>query len=172
MTVLNRKPLYAKISIAKKQLGMDEETYRDMLFDLYTCRSAKALTDNQLKMLVHRLEELGATFTSKTPPKKTSQGGASAAATRPYLVKPHSSTAWLDITDSMEHAPMKRQICAIWKKLGYSMNSLDTRVKRSFNVDCFVWMQSFDNLSTLLSDLQRREKAFDRKKATQEGQSA
>ena len=68
----------------------------------------------------------------------------------------------------MPYAAEKRQILAIWRKLGYSMNSLDTRVKRAFGVPVFVWVQSRDQLSTLLSDLQRREKAFDRKKTKED----
>lgn len=33
----------------------------------------------------------------------------------------------------------------------------------AFGIPVFVWMQDFGQLSTLLSDLQRREKAFDKK---------
>lgn len=49
--------------------------------------------------------------------------------------------------------------------IGYSMSSLDKRVERAFGCPVFLWMQDGDKLSTLLSDLQRREKSFDRKKA-------
>ena len=65
----------------------------------------------------------------------------------------------------MPYAREKRQILAIWRKLGYSMTSLDTRVKRAFGVHCFVWLQNGEQISTLLSDLQRREKAFEKKRA-------
>ena len=60
-------------------------------------------------------------------------------------------------------AAEKRQILAIWRKLGYSMTSLDTRVRRAFGCPCFVWLKNEEQISTLLSDLQRREKAFDRR---------
>lgn len=63
----------------------------------------------------------------------------------------------------MPYAREKRQILAIWRKLGYSMTSLDTRVKRAFGTHCFVWLQNGEQISTLLSDLQRREKAFDKR---------
>lgn len=43
------------------------------------------------------------------------------------------------------------------------MTSLNTRCKRAFGVELFVWMQNGKQISTLLSDLQRREKAFDKK---------
>ena len=63
----------------------------------------------------------------------------------------------------MPFAAEKRQILAIWRKLGYSMTSLNTRCKRAFGVELFVWMQNGKQISTLLSALQRREKAFDKK---------
>ena len=71
---------------------------------------------------------------------------------------------WIEITDAMPFAAEKRQILAIWRKLGYSMTSLDTRVKRAFGVPYFVWLRNGEQVSTLLSDLQRREKAFDKKR--------
>ena len=69
----------------------------------------------------------------------------------------------------MPYAAEKRQILAIWRKLGYSMTSLDTRCKRAFNVPLFVWMQNGDQISILLSDLQRRERAFDKKRKAEGG---
>lgn len=48
----------------------------------------------------------------------------------------HTRPDWIEITDSMPHAPVKRQILVIWKKLGYSMGSLDTRVKRRSAFRC------------------------------------
>ena len=65
----------------------------------------------------------------------------------------------------MAFAEEKRQILAIWRKLGYSMSSLDTRVKRAFGVPVFVWLKDRGQISALLTDLQRREKAFERKRA-------
>ena len=70
---------------------------------------------------------------------------------------------WIEITDSMPFAKEKREILAIWHKLGYTMDSLDTRVKRAFGVECFEWLQDGGQISTLLSDLQRREKSRERK---------
>ena len=63
----------------------------------------------------------------------------------------------------MPHAREKRAILAIWRKLGYSMTSLDTRVKREFGAEIFVWLQDGAAVSRLLTDLQRREKAFERR---------
>lgn len=58
-------------------------------------------------------------------------------------------------------AAEKRQILAIWRKLGYSMTA-NTAANGPL-----AWvvrlMQNGKQISTLLSDLQRREKAFDKK---------
>mgnify|MGYP000169574497 FL=1 len=92
------------------------------------------------------------------------------AKSRNSRVTPHSRPDWIEITDSMPYAAEKRQILTIWRKLGYSMSSLDTRCKREFNVPLFVWMQDGEQVCRLLSDLQRREKAFERRRLSHDGQ--
>ena len=147
-----RLGLYRKIEIARKQLpDMDEEAFRELLRNEFGVSSRKDMSVSQLSRLVQDFAKQGVTYTA--PAKATNKA-----------VKPHSRPDWIEITDSMQHAPEKRQILAIWRKLGYSMSSLDTRVKRAFGVPVFVWMKDWNQLSTLLSDLQRREKTFDRKK--------
>jgi len=152
-----RLGLYAKIAIARKQLpDMDEEAYRARLRTEFGKESAAGLSIVQLSRLVHDFAvHDGVVYTAP-------------AKSRNPRVTPHGRPDFIEITDSMPYAAEKRQILAIWRKLGYSMNSLDTRVKRAFGVPIFVWMQNRDQLSTLLSDLQRREKAFDRKKTKED----
>ena len=155
-----RLGLYRKIEIARKQLpDMDEEAFRDRLRNEYGVSSRKEMSVSQLSRLVHDFAREGVVFTAPAKAKNKE-------------VRPHSRPDWVEITDSMEYAPEKRQILAIWRKLGYSMNSLDTRVKRAFGVPLFVWMKDREQLSTLLSDLQRRERTFDRKKAGGAGERA
>lgn len=155
-----RLGLYRKIEIARKQLpDMDEEAFRDRLRNEYGVSSRKEMSVSQLSRLVHDFAREGVVFTAPAKAKNKE-------------VRPHSRPDWIEITDSMEYAPEKRQILAIWRKLGYSMNSLDTRVKRAFGVSLFVWMKDREQLSTLLSDLQRRERTFDRKKAGGAGERA
>ena len=89
---------------------------------------------------------------------------AAPAKSRNRKVTPHSRPGWVEITDSMPYAREKRQILAIWRKLGYSMTSLDTRVKRAFGAHCFLWLHDGEKIGVLLSDLQRREKAFEKKR--------
>ena len=155
-----RLGLYRKIEIARKQLpDMDEEAFRDRLRNEYGVSSRKEMSVSQLSRLVHDFAREGVVFTAPAKAKNKE-------------VRPHSRPDWVEITESMDYAEEKRQIAAIWRKLGYSMNSLDTRVKRAFGVPLFVWMKDREQLSTLLSDLQRRERTFDRKKAGGAGERA
>lgn len=155
-----RLGLYRKIEIARKQLpDMDEEAFRERLRNEYGVSSRKDMSVSQLSRLVHDFAREGVVFTAPAKAKNKE-------------VRPHSRPDWVEITDSMSYAPEKRQILAIWRKLGYSMNSLDTRVRRAFGVPLFVWMKEREQLSTLLSDLQRRERTFDRKKAGGAGERA
>lgn len=155
-----RLGLYRKIEIARKQLpDMDEEAFRERLRNEYGVSSRKDMSVSQLSRLVHDFAREGVVFTAPAKAKNKE-------------VRPHSRPDWVEITDSMSYAPEKRQILAIWRKLGYSMNSLDTRVRRAFGVPLFVWMKDREQLSTLLSDLQRRERTFDRKKAGGAGERA
>lgn len=151
---MNRKPLYAKIAIARKQLpDMTEEAYRTLLDDRFGVASASKLTFKQLSELVQILAELGAAFT--TPGRKISNTRVTSKA-RPD---------WIEVPDSDPHRTQKRAILAIWKGLGYSMSSLETRVKREFGVESFTWLHEPEHITRLLTDLQRRERSKDRKQA-------
>ncbi len=149
-----RLGLYRKIEIARKQLpAMDEEAFRALLRSEFGVSSRKDMSVNQLSRLVQHFASVhGVTYTAP-------------AKSRNPRVTPHGRPDFIEITDSMPYAREKRQILAIWRRLGYSMTSLDTRCKRAFGVPVFVWMQNGEQIATLLSDLQRREKSFDRKKA-------
>lgn len=153
-----RLGLYRKIEIARKQLpNMDEEAFRGLLRSEFGVSSRKDMSVNQLSRLVQRFAaQYGVTYTAP-------------AKSRNPRVTPHGRPDFIEITDSMPYAREKRQILAIWRKLGYSMTSLDTRCKRAFGVHRFVWMQNGEQLSTLLSDLQRREKAFEKKRKAEGG---
>lgn len=43
------------------------------------------------------------------------------------------------------------------------MTSLDTRVQREFGSYSFVWLKDEKSIIALLTDLQKRERAFDKK---------
>ena len=157
----NRKErlgLYRKIEISRKQLpNMDEEAFRALLRSEFGKESRKDMSVNQLSRLVQHFAAVhGVTYTAP-------------AKSRNPRVTPHGRPDFIEITDSMPYAREKRQILAIWRRLGYSMTSLDTRCKRAFGVPVFVWMQNGEQIATLLSDLQRREKAFEKKRKAEGG---
>ena len=117
MVIQNRRPLYAKIAIARKQLPhLDEDGYRALLKKAFGKETAKARPD------------------------------------------------WISVPDDAPHASLKRQILAIWKKLGYSMSSLETRIRRQFGTHTFAWVHDHEKLTALLTDLQKRERSFDKKR--------
>lgn len=148
-----RRPLYAKIAIARKQLPeLDDETYRDMLENHFGTRNARELNFHQLSRVVQMLAEKGAVFISKS----TGQN----AAPKPPKSAPHARSDYYHIADD-EFGPMKRMISAIWKRLGYDMTSLDTRCEREFGVPSFAWLRDRAKLKRLLTDMQQRERAFD-----------
>ncbi len=153
-----RLGLYRKIEIARKQLpAMDEEAFRALLRSEFGVSSRKDMSVNQPSRLVQHFAAVhGVTYTAP-------------AKSRNPRVTPHGRPDFIEITDSMPYAREKRQILAIWRRLGYSMTSLDTRCKRAFGVPVFVWMQNGEQIATLLSDLQRREKAFEKKRKAEGG---
>ena len=63
----NRKPLYAKIAIARKQLpDMTEEAYRELLSNEFNgTTSAAKLSWRDLNRLVDLLASLGAVYVTK-----------------------------------------------------------------------------------------------------------
>lgn len=146
-----RLGLYRKIEVARKQLPeMDETAFRGLLRSEFGVESRKDLSVNELARLVHIFAGMGVSFMAPAKAKKQE-------------VRPHSRTDWVEITDSMPYAAEKRKIAAIWRKLGYALPSLDTRVKRAFGVDLFVWLKDGEQIKKLLADLERREKAFEKK---------
>ena len=148
----NRKPLYAKVAIARKQLPeMDDETFwRDWLEKMFWGkRSCRDLTMQELTRLVDLLGRMGAKYTSKGGDKRQK---------RPYV-----RADFIQIPEDDPHVQTKRAICAIWRKLGYAMTGLETRVERQTGIVTILALQNGKELSAILTDLQKREKAFDKR---------
>ena len=55
----------AKIHIAAKQLGIEGDTYRDMLWVVARVKSSKDLDEHGRKMVIDHLKKCGARFTRK-----------------------------------------------------------------------------------------------------------
>ncbi len=146
-----RKGMYAKIAIARKQLPlMDEEAYRALLEGEFGERSATKLNRAQLARLLRIFAEMGVQYSSKGSNK-----------TMRAVARPD----WIEVSEGAPFAAEKRQILAIWRKLGYSMTSLETRVKRAFGIPTLLWLNDAEKITVLLTDLQRREKSYDKKQA-------
>lgn len=64
----NRRSLLAKIHIAKKQLGLTEDLYRDLLWERYGKSSAADLKVSELIDFCRHFEKLG--FKQEPPKKK------------------------------------------------------------------------------------------------------
>jgi len=164
----NRKPLYAKIAIARKQLpNMDEDAYRDLLESEFGARSAKALKYGQLVRLVDILARLGARYTTGNKARCGGQVGSQASLTkhqaRHARRKPHVRSDFYDIADD-EFGKTKRYIAAMWRnELGYDMTSLDTLVSRMFGVESFAWLRDWDKLKRLAIHVQYRAAAKNEK---------
>lgn len=56
---MSRKRLIAMVHVARNQLGLDEDTYRDLLERVTGKRSAAKLTDGELGRVIDALKERG-----------------------------------------------------------------------------------------------------------------
>jgi phage gp16-like protein len=144
--------MYAKVEIARKQLPEmdDADFFRDwMAGKFYGKRSRKDLTFAELKRLVDLLARLGAKYTSKKGDTRRE---------RPY-VRPD----FIEIPSDDPNAATKRMICAIWRKLGYAMTGLETRVDRQTGIASILALHDPRRLSAILTDLRKREKSFEKR---------
>lgn len=62
------RPLLAKIHIAKKELALDDETYRGLLENMFRVSSSALLNNNQALKLIREFREKG--WVPKSKPKK------------------------------------------------------------------------------------------------------
>jgi len=130
------KTALAKIHIAKKELSLSEEAYRDILHFNFQVESAKELTDSQARQLIELFKAKG--WKQKPGTGKNTSSG------RFITVKPGPA------------AKQQRKVLAMWNTLGYDMAKLHGRVKKQFGVDRFEWLEDGQALHILITDLQRR----------------
>lgn len=129
------KTALAKIHIARKELSLSEEAYRDILFLNFRVRSSKELSDQQARQLLELFRARG--WQSK--PGRGQQGKS-----RFITVKPGPA------------AKQQKKVLALWHALGYDMGALHSRIKKQFGVDRFEWLEDGQALHILITDLQRR----------------
>ena len=138
--------MIGKTEIARKQLGLDDAAFREIVFSVTGQSSRADCTEAQLSRLIDHLARCGAVFTSSQRRAGGKDFKARAAQRR---------SDFYEIPDG-PYARQKRYICAMWRDLGYDMLSLDTRVKRQLGIDAFRWCNDPDFLQTLGKDLAKR----------------
>lgn len=129
----------AKIHIAKKELGLTDEAYRDMLHIHFQVASAKDLKPQQVVVLLNKFRAKG--WRPKTNVKNGRKGTAKSANFK-EIVGPN--------------AKQKRYILALWNALGYDVAKLDARCKKQFSVERFEWLADEHDLFVLVTDLRKR----------------
>lgn len=122
----------AQIHIAKKQLGMDDDAYRDMLFAVARVRSAKQLDHVGRAKVLDHLKRCGFRGASSTRPKRP--------------------------TPAPEVAAMCRKVRAQLIALGKLPDTYaDGIAQRMYGVQFYEWLQA-DQLHDLVAALQIRQR--------------
>ena len=134
-----------KIHIARKELLLDDQTYRDILRENFGgAESSKDLSDAQVQQLIRIFQSRG--WQQK----------------RPALIKNGRTGDTPRVKDNFRRIPdgpycaMQRKIMALWHALGYDARKVDARVKKQFGVDRLEWLRDYDQLHILITDLEKR----------------
>lgn len=131
----------AKIHIAKKELQLTDDTYRDILALHFKAESAKDLTDRQAEQLLDLFRAKGwkpKKSASSAPGRKRRDGNYIA-------IKPGPTAA------------QQRKVLAMWNSLGYGMDKLHGRCLRQFGIERFEWVTDPHQLHVLITDLKKRQ---------------
>jgi len=135
-----RRADLAKIHIAKKELGLSDQEYRDILYANFKVSSAKDLGCKEISRLLSIFRQKG-----WQPRFKFKSKGS----------QPKGKRNFKEIKAG-PLARQKRYILALWNALGYDLAKLDARCKKQFGLDRFEWLQDEDHLHILITDLQAR----------------
>lgn len=125
----------AKIHIARQQLGMDEDSYRDMLQRVAGVRSAADLNPSQAHAVLAELQRMG--FAPR--PTKKSQG------------KPHNLNA-----QSMP--AMMTKVEALLADMQLPWAYADGIAKQMFGIERCAWIRKESQLKALIAALYNRQK--------------
>jgi Bacteriophage Mu, GemA protein len=128
----------AKIHIAKKELQLTDEIYRDILFVNFGVESAAKLSDAKATEMIEILKKKG----WKPKPASKARG-------------PRRDGNYIEIKPGPT-AAQQRKVLAMWNELGYAMDKLHSRCKRQFNVERIEWLTDPKALHVLITDLDKR----------------
>lgn len=132
------KSQFAKIHIAKKELSLSDESYRDLLFVNFGVESSKSLSNEDAVKLLEIFKAKGWLQKSAT------------------TVKPKKRSDNFITIKEGPAAAQQRKVLAMWNALGYPMEKLHTRCQKQFNVDRFEWLTENGPLHILITDLNKR----------------
>lgn len=136
------KAQLAKIHIAKKELQLTDEVYRDILYLNFAAGSSQELTEVAAARMLDIMKAKG-----WKPKKSTSAPGTKKRDGNYIVIKPGPA------------ARQQRKVLAMWNELGYGMDKLHARCLRQFGLDRFEWLSDHDALHVLITDLAKRIKA-------------
>jgi len=133
----------AKIHIAKKELGLSDETYRDMLYFHFKVDSAKRLSPRQCTVFLNHLRAKG--WQPKSPATVKDGRAATQKVNDNYrAIKPGPAAA------------QQKYVLALWALLGYEIKKLDARCHKQFGIDRIEWLTEHADLRVLITDLRKR----------------
>lgn len=134
-----RKRDLAAIHASKKQLAMDDDSYRQMLKQLTGKSSAKDLSPSERVAVLRRLKELGA--------------GKPSSPSKAYPGTPHNKN----------QEPMLQKIEAQLADMKLPWAYADAIAKRQFGIERVAWLRTTEQLSSVIAALykaqQKREAA-------------
>lgn len=121
--------LIAKIHVGKKQLGMDEATYRDVLQRVTGKASLKLMSIDELKKVVKDFKRLG--FVPKPAGLPTGSSAKAKQSAPKYGKKPHTTTNRQSLINKIE---------AILADKGLHWNYAHGIAKKMFGVNRVNWL--------------------------------
>ena len=142
----------AKIHIAKKELALTDDAYRDILRLHFGAESAKELNDRQGTVLINLFRAKGWAPRERPEAKRAP--------------RPRRSSTYIDIPEGGPATQQQRMVAGLWNELGYPMCALHSRVKRQFKVERLQWLTDHDSLHVLITDLEARLERQRRKENT------
>lgn len=140
----------AQIHIARQQLGMDEETYRDMLWTVARVRSAARLDWAGRKKVIDHLVKCGAKLGRPEVPRKPNEWSFIDAAPR-------------------DRQPLLRKVCAVCRAMNVGKAYAEGVAKRQHGIERHLEMMDARELWFVAAALSRTQTYRDKNAPPPEG---
>lgn len=131
MSNANRRGTLAQIHIAKKQLGLDEDTYRQMIAT--TTGGKRSCSDCSMSELHQVLQGLKNRGFKAKPRKRVAQ----------YPGTPHN----------LDSEPMLQKIEALLSELKAPWSYADAIAKRQYRIERVAWLRSVEQFTAVIAAL-------------------